>query len=178
MAGRLPVARRQELAASAYELSLQGHSFREIARLLDISHPTAASLVHEEAKLRRDEREDPGQRLRDSIKLALRRAWKELENPEASSHATSQNLFALNNLLVTYGKLTGAFSPERLQVATDRGHYFPNEGFALLTNQELELVKLLADKATGHLPPDFDILANLPVEAEPLQELEGETEPW
>src|SRR5215203_6130902 len=120
MAGRLPVAKRQELAASAYELSLQGHSFREIARHLDISHPTAASLVHEEAKRRREEREDPGQRLRDSVKLALRRAWRELENPDASSHAVSQNLFALNNLLTTYGKLTGAFASERLEVTSGR----------------------------------------------------------
>ncbi len=182
MAGRLPIAKRQELAAEAYELSLQGHSYRSVARELGVSHPTASSLIHAETKRRADEREDHGQRLRDSIKQALKRCWAELDNPDASSHATSQNLHALNNLLVTYGKLTGAFAPERVQVDTHQGIYYFNDGFVHLTNQELTLLKLLAEKTTGQLPADFDVLANLPVEAEPLEELEpvqeGETEPW
>jgi hypothetical protein len=176
MAGRLPVARRAELAASAYELSLQGHSFREIARQLDISHPTASALVHEEAKRRREEREDPGQRLRDSIKLALRRAWKELERPDASSHAVSQNLFALNNLLNTYAKVTGAFAPERLQV-NGAGFFFPDEGISLLSDVELQVLERLVLKSLGDIPAEQDVLKNLPepfprpdLELEPLAE--------
>src|SRR5215218_3242878 len=155
MAGRLPVARRQELAAESYELSLRGYSFRQIARELGIAHPTASALVHAEAKRRAGEREDVGQRLRDSIKQALKRCWAELNNPDASSHATSQNLHALNNLLVTYGKLSGAFAPERVQVGTER-LYFLDEGLVQLTDQELHVLKLLTQKTAGHLPADFD----------------------
>ena len=183
MAGRLSVAKREALAAESYQLSLQGCSFRQIARQLDISHPTAAALVHEETKRRSEEREDPGQRLRDSIKLALRRAWKELERPDASSHAVSQLLFSLNQLLNTYARLTGSFAPERVQVNT-AGFYFPEAGISLLSDVELEVLKRLTRKSLGDIPADEDVLANLPtpfptpdlVELEPIEE--EEAEPW
>ncbi len=170
MAGRLPVARRQELAAQSYELSLQGYSFRQIARELGISHPTAAALVHEEAKRRAGEREDVGQRLRDSIKQALRRCWAELNNPDASSHATSQNLHALNNLLVTYGKLSGAFAPDRLEVNAPGRLYVSEAGLTLLSDEELHVLKLLVGKTTGHIPEEVDVLAQERPQLKPVPE--------
>jgi len=167
MAGRLPVARRQELAAESYELSLQGYSFRQIARELGIAHPTASALVHAEAKRRAGEREDVGQRLRDSIKQALKRCWAELNNPDASSHATSQNLHALNNLLVTYGKLSGAFAPDKLEVNAPGRLYLPESGLALLSDEELHVLKLLVRKTTGQIPEVVDVLAQEQAQASP-----------
>lgn len=117
--GRLTLAERDELAHKAYDLSLEGCSAREIGRMLDVSHHTAAALVKEEASKRAAERPDRRQQVLDSLRRAVKRVWEELNSDRPSSHATAQLSNALVALLAEYNRVEGLHAPTRVDARVD-----------------------------------------------------------
>jgi transcriptional regulator with XRE-family HTH domain len=108
-------AQREDLAHSAYELSLRGKSSREIAGKLGISHPTAATYVKAETERRRAERPDIAPWLIDGHRKAMARAWEELDE-RPSAHASAQLLHALNSALSSIATVAGANAPRQVDL--------------------------------------------------------------
>ncbi len=98
MSSRLSPAKREELMVSAYELSLEGHTFREIGRRLGLSHSTISEMVRTEAEKRRKSVDLQVQRLVDMNMKAVNRLWAEL-NQNPSGTATANLVIALRGLL-------------------------------------------------------------------------------
>lgn len=70
LARHLVTAERQKKQVEAYELSLQGLSFRTIGERLGVSHTTISALVRDEAEIRHKQAGNKLQRVVDmQIKL-------------------------------------------------------------------------------------------------------------
>src|ERR671933_354086 len=160
MAGRLPPAKRQELMVSAYELSLEGHTFREIGRRLGLSHSTISEMVRTEAEKRRKSVDLQVQRLVDMNMKAVTRLWEEL-NRNPSGHSTANLVHALRGLLQDIGKLSGAPPPSLHYHKVDVKHsveqMFQN-WYGKLNSEELEMLMRLIAKIDESIPPDVCVV--------------------
>ncbi len=156
MARRLTLAERDDFGARAYDLSLEGHSARAIARQLGISHHTVTSLIQAESARRSAERPDRRQHALDSLRRAMRRAWQELDgNP--SPHATAQLLHALNSLQSEMNKIDGVHAPTKVdaRVSVQQESYVGN-----LADGPLEAVSIILE-AASHGADGEDALAEV-----------------
>jgi Helix-turn-helix domain len=156
MSSRLSPAKREELMVEAYELSLEGHTFREIGRRLGLSHSTIAEMVRTEADKRRRSVDLQVQRLVDMNMKGVNRLWAEL-NQNPSGHATANLILALRGLLQDVAKLSGAAPPSTHLHKVEVKHYVEQalKGWHQKLNQEeLEMLLRLAAKADERVPQD------------------------
>jgi DNA-binding MarR family transcriptional regulator len=160
MSSRLSPAKREELMVSAYELSLEGHTFREIGRRLGLSHSTISEMVRTEAEKRRKSVDLQVQRLVDMNMKAVNRLWEEL-NRNPSGHATANLVHALRGLLQDIGKLSGATPPSLHYHKVDVKHsveqMFQN-WYGKLNSEELEMLMRLIAKIDESIPPDVCVV--------------------
>jgi predicted transcriptional regulator len=155
MARPLTPARREEISAEAYQLSLRGHSTRAIAKELGVSPRTISSYLKKEAARRRTERPDHVQHAVDSYRQAVRRCWEELEK-DPSPHAVAQLIHALNTSLSSIDLINGVRAPSK-SITYDAAN--PYDGLERLSDAELGAFRLLVWKMSGQISGDADVLA-------------------
>ena len=156
MAGRLPPAKREELMVSAYELSLEGHTFREIGRRLGLSHSTVSEMVRAEGEKRRKSVDLQVQRLVDMHMKGVNRVWAEL-NQNPSGTATANLVIALRGLLQDIGKLSGATPPSTHLHKVEVKHYVEQAlkgWYEKLNQEELEVLTRLGAKVDEKVQQD------------------------
>jgi hypothetical protein len=156
----LTPAQREELSVEAYELSLRGHSARELARRFGVSHKTISSYLRAEAARRRDERPDYQQYALDNHRKAVQRCWEELDkNPTA--HAVAQLLHALNAALGSIELIAGVRAPTRSKTELSLDVQLLDQGLPLLSDAELTALMMLFKKMSNEIDEDTDVLAEI-----------------
>src|SRR5919199_1799478 len=113
---RLPAARREELKAQAYKLSLEeGLSYRQIAGRLGIDPKTVSTMIKEAASQARESIDLTYQRTYRARTRLLADLEEQLKAEGVSPHARAQLAHAFNSTLDSLDLLAGTRAPTKSQ---------------------------------------------------------------
>ena len=167
---RLPAARREELKAEAYRLSLEdGLSYRQIAARLGIDPKTVSSLIREAASQARESIDLTYQRTYRARTRLLADLEEQLKAKGVSPHARAQLAHAFNATLDSLDLLAGTRAPSKSSMAV-RGRVDVRHEYAALeaaienlTYGETWAMKRLMDKACAEPEEaqEMDVLSEI-----------------
>ena len=167
---RLPAARREELKAEAYRLSLEdGLSYRQIAARLGIDPKTVSSLIREVASQARESIDLTYQRTYRARTRLLADLEEQLKAEGVSPHARAQLAHAFNATLDSLDLLAGTRAPTKSQ-STVRGRVDVRHEYsaveAMLENlsyEEAWVLKRLMEKASAEPEEaqEMDVLSEI-----------------
>lgn len=119
---RVHHAERAERKVRAYELSLRGHSYRQISEIMksegyqQIGHVTVSNLIKEECKERvLPLAEEWRKRTIDRLQIAINKLMEQIEDPAKSSQL-ARNSEVLGKLEERLSKMLGADAPVETKV--------------------------------------------------------------
>jgi transcriptional regulator with XRE-family HTH domain len=140
---------REEYGIEAYEKSVRGYSQRRIAKELGIARATVASLLEEQRKHHRRERGETVERVLDGLDAAIAESWSRLGAlpPDSTSYAAPNLLSGINALTRTKIDVLGFKAPTKSEQKLK--HSYENSDWSALTDEELDQMERLVDKAMG-----------------------------
>lgn len=153
---RLPAARREELKAQAYKMSLEdGMSMRAIARQLGIDPHTVSALIREAAAQARESIDLTYARTFRARTRLLEDLEKQLTKEGVSAHAKAQIAHAINSTLDSLDLLAGTRAPSksavsaRVSSSSSRGATADDYHMDRLSVEELWVFEKLVEKVTA-----------------------------